>query len=166
MDSIAGNSRGPRRGGSGDLSDQALSKGTLWFWSAVVSTTLSAAVSLLAHGPQRGDERSLGTFFGIVIGGMWTGLLLPGNLGGTSVMGNLRDTHPGIYGMTGWFIVGALMAILCAGMLAAHRTGSVPAALRVGLRSGLIQRHHLPGCRNEHHDPVPRRHDARSGKHS
>jgi hypothetical protein len=48
-------------------------------------------------------ERKLSTILGLLIGGMWMGEILLGNLGGTSVFGNLRDVHPRVYAMAGWF---------------------------------------------------------------
>ena len=66
------------------------------------------------------------------------GEILAGNLGGTSVFGNLRDVHPRVYSMAGWFALGAVCVTGICGLLAAYRTGRISAALRVGVWSGLL----------------------------
>jgi hypothetical protein len=76
--------------------------------------------------------------FGILIGGMWMGEVLLGNPGGTSVLGNLRDLHPRVYAMAPRFALGAVGLTALAGLVAAYRTGSMGAALRVGIWRGVI----------------------------
>ncbi len=66
------------------------------------------------------------------------GEVLLGNLGGTSVLGNLRDFHPGVYCLAPWFALGAVGVTAFGGFVAAYRTLSIVVALRVGLWSGLI----------------------------
>jgi hypothetical protein len=80
-------------------------------------------------------EKKLSIILGFLIGGMWMGEILLGNLGGTSVFGNLRDVHPRVYAMAAWFALGVTGI---GGLLAAYRTGRISAALRVGVWSGLI----------------------------
>jgi len=76
--------------------------------------------------------------FGCLIGAMWMGLMLLGNLGGTSVFGHLRELHPGIYALNRLFWTGALGSILFAGIIASYRIGSIREALKVGIFAGLI----------------------------
>jgi len=76
--------------------------------------------------------------FGCLIGAMWMGLMLLGNLGGTSVFGHLRELHPGIHALNRLFWTGALGSILFAGITASYRFGSVREALKVGIFAGLI----------------------------
>jgi hypothetical protein len=83
-------------------------------------------------------EKRLSTIFGFLIGAMWMGEILLGNLGGTSVFGNLRDAHPRIYAMAGWFALGAVCVTGIGGLVAAYRTGRISTALRVGVWSGLL----------------------------
>jgi hypothetical protein len=83
-------------------------------------------------------EKELSTIFGLLIGGMWMGEILLGNLGGTSVFGNLRDVHPRVYAMAAWFALGAVVVTWIGGLVAAYRTGRISAALRVGVWSGLL----------------------------
>ena len=66
------------------------------------------------------------------------GEVLLGNLGGTSVLGNLRELHPSIYAMVPRFAFGAVMVTAVAGAVAAYRTGSIGIALRVVVWSGVI----------------------------
>ena len=66
------------------------------------------------------------------------GEVLLGNLGGTSVFGNLRDSAPRLYALAPWFAVGAVSITAICGLVTAYQTGSVATALRVGLWSGLI----------------------------
>jgi hypothetical protein len=82
--------------------------------------------------------RTLSWHFGLVIGAMWTGEVLLGNLGGTSIFGNLRDSHPRIYAMAGWFVIAAVAATTLCGIVAAYQTGSLTKALQVGVWSGVI----------------------------
>jgi hypothetical protein len=86
-------------------------------------------------------EKRLSTIFGFLIGGIWVGEILLGNLGGTPVLGNLRDVHPHVYALAGWFALGAVVVTGIAGLIAAYLTGRVSTALRVGVWSGL-----LSGC--------------------
>ncbi len=83
-------------------------------------------------------EKKLSAIFGLLIGGMWMSEILLGNLGGTSVFGNLRDVHPRVYSKANWFALGALGATGIGGLVAAYRTGRISAALRVGFWSGLL----------------------------
>lgn len=82
--------------------------------------------------------RTLSWMFGIFIGAMWTGEVLLGNLGGTSVFGNLREFHPRIYALAPWFALAAVGATAFCGVVAAYQTGSVEKALQVGICSGVI----------------------------
>ena len=52
--------------------------------------------------------RRLRWTLGVLIGGMWMGEVLVGNLGGTAVLGNLREVHPRVYAMAPWFALGAV----------------------------------------------------------
>jgi hypothetical protein len=83
-------------------------------------------------------EKKLSIIFGLLIGGMWMGEILLGDLGGTSVVGNLRDVHPSVYALAGWFALGAVGVSGLGGLVAAYRTGRISAALRVGVWSGLL----------------------------
>jgi hypothetical protein len=115
----------------GDLAEEARTRGTLWFWFHVFCTALSHM--------QLSEEQRLGLIFGLICGGMWMGLLILGNLGGTTVLGNIRDNHPRVYGTTRYFGLGGLLVPVMTGLSAAYRMGgSMRAALRVGLISGLI----------------------------
>ena len=82
--------------------------------------------------------RPLSWIFGCLIGGMWIGEVLLGDLGGTSVLGNLREFHPQIYAMAQWFALAAVGATALGGAVAEYRTGSIGDALRVGVWSGII----------------------------
>jgi hypothetical protein len=86
-------------------------------------------------------EKRLSILFGLLIGTMWMGEVLLGNLGGTSVFGCLRDVHPRVFVLAPAFALAAVAAMLFGGMLAAYRLNSIPAALRVSVWSGL-----LSGC--------------------
>jgi len=83
-------------------------------------------------------EKKLSVIFGLLIGVMWMGEILLGNLGGTSVFGNLRDVHPRVYAMAAWFAWGAVVVTGIGGAVAAYRTGRIAVALRVGVWSGLL----------------------------
>jgi hypothetical protein len=74
-------------------------------------------------------ERRLSLLFGLLIGGMWIGEVL---------LGNLRDAHPRIYALAPVFALAAVGVTLFGGMVAAYRANSIPAALRVGVWSGLL----------------------------
>lgn len=56
----------------------------------------------------RAMEKKLSIIFGLLIGVMWMGEILLGNLGGTSVFGNLRDVHPRVYAIADWCALGAV----------------------------------------------------------
>jgi hypothetical protein len=58
--------------------------------------------------------------------------------GGTSVFRNVRDVHPRVYAMAGWFALGAVGATGMGGLIAAYRTSRISTALRVGVWSGLL----------------------------
>jgi hypothetical protein len=83
-------------------------------------------------------ERKLSTIFGLLIGGMWMGEILLGNLGGTPVLGNLRDVHPHVYAMADWFALGAVGVTGIGGLVAGYLSGRISAALQVGVWSGLL----------------------------
>lgn len=76
--------------------------------------------------------------YGLLIGAMWVGEIIVGNLGGTAILGNIRDSHPAIYAMAPRFALAAVIITGVAGLVAAYRTGSIQVALRVGVWSGLI----------------------------
>jgi hypothetical protein len=82
--------------------------------------------------------RSMSWTFGLLIGGMWMAEVLIGNLGGTPVLGNIREFRPRIYAMASWCALGAVVVAGLGGLVAAHETGSIGAALRVGIWSGVI----------------------------
>jgi hypothetical protein len=82
--------------------------------------------------------RALSWAFGFIIGGAWMSEVLLANLGGTSVFGNLRDFHPQVYAAAPWLALCAVALTALAGYVAAFRTGSIAAALKVGVFSGLI----------------------------
>jgi hypothetical protein len=83
--------------------------------------------------------RRLSLVFGLLIGAMWMVQILFGNLGDTSVFGNVRTFHFHTYRVIGWsFIWCALALILLSGFYTAYRTGNVRTALRVAVWSGLI----------------------------
>jgi hypothetical protein len=69
---------------------------------------------------------------------MWIGEIILGNLGGTPVFGNLRVVRPNVYALAGWFALGAVAVTGIGGLVAAYRTGSMSAGLRVGFWSGLL----------------------------
>ena len=83
-------------------------------------------------------EKRLSIIFGLLIGGMWMGEILLGNLCGTAVFRKLRDVHPRVYAMAGWFAVGAVGVTGMGGAVTAYRTGRISVALRVGVWSGLL----------------------------
>jgi hypothetical protein len=81
----------------------------------------------------------LSLFFGLLIGAMWMGEVLFGNLGDTSVLGNVQTLHFHAYRLVVWsFVCGALVFTALSGFYTAYLTGNVLAALRVGIWSGLI----------------------------
>jgi hypothetical protein len=83
--------------------------------------------------------RRLSLVFGLVIGMMWMAEILFGNLGDTSILGNLRTFHFHAYRIVGWsFIWGALVFTALSGFYTAYRTGNAGAAIRVAVWSGLI----------------------------
>jgi hypothetical protein len=115
----------------GDLAEEARTRGTLWFWFHVFRTALSQM--------RLSEEQRLSLIFGLIGGGMWMGLLILGNLGGTAVLGNIRDNHPRVYGATRYFALVGLLVPVMTGLSAAYRMGgSMRAALRAGLLSGFI----------------------------
>jgi hypothetical protein len=83
--------------------------------------------------------RSPSLFFGLLIGAMWMGQVLFGNLGDTPVLGNVRTLHFYEYSVVGWsFIYGALAFTTLSGFYSAYLTGKMVVALRVAVWSGLI----------------------------
>jgi hypothetical protein len=81
-------------------------------------------------------EKRLSIFLGLLIGAMWMGEVLLGNLGGTSVFGHLRDVHPRVFVLAPAFA--AVVVTLFGGMQAAYKLNSIRAALRVCVWSGLL----------------------------
>ncbi|HTF70058.1 MAG TPA: hypothetical protein VK638_46010 [Edaphobacter sp.] len=83
--------------------------------------------------------RRLSLIFGLLIGTMWMGEVLFGNLGDTAVLGNVRTLHFHAYRAIGWsFICGALAFTALSGFYGAYRTGDFSVALQVAIWSGLI----------------------------
>jgi hypothetical protein len=83
--------------------------------------------------------RRLSLVFGLLIGGMWMGEIILGNLGDTAVLGNYRTVHSQAYRTIGWcFIGGALAATALGGFICAYRTGSVEDGISVGIWSGVL----------------------------
>ena len=82
--------------------------------------------------------RTLSWILGLLIGGMWVAEVLLGNLGGTSVFGNIRDVYPNIDAIGRLFALGAVVVTAAGGAVTARQTGSIGSALRVGVWSGLI----------------------------
>ena len=139
----------------GDLAEEARTRGTLWFWFHVFRTALSQM--------RLSEEQRLSLIFGLIGGGMWMGLLILGNLGGTAVLGNIRDNHPRVYGATRYFALGGLLVPVMTGLSAAYRMGgSMRAALRAGLLSGFISRCDVPADHRADDDRLSRCDDARS----
>lgn len=83
-------------------------------------------------------EKRLSIIFGLLIGAMWMGEVLLGNLAGTSVLGNLGEFHPRVYAIAALFAWSAVGVTAMGGFVAAYRTSSIGVALRVGLWSGLL----------------------------
>ena len=82
--------------------------------------------------------RTLSWAFGFIIGGAWVSEVILANLRGASVFGNLKDSHPLVYALAPWLALCAVALTAIAGYVAAFRTGSIAAALSVGVRSGVI----------------------------
>jgi len=83
--------------------------------------------------------RRLNLIFGLLIGVMWMGEVIFGNLGDTTVLGNVRTFHFNTYRIVGWaFIGGALALTAVAGFLGAYRSGRAREGVLVGTWSGLI----------------------------
>ena len=83
--------------------------------------------------------RRLIWMFGLLIGIAWMGEILSGNLGDTSLLGNLRTFHLHTYRTIGWsFITGAVVLTALAGFFAAYRLGEVSKAVFASVCSGLI----------------------------
>jgi len=83
--------------------------------------------------------RRFSLLYGLLIGIMWMGEVLVGNLGDTPVLGNLRTFHFHLYGFLCWsFIGGALAFTMFSGFYTAYRTGNAPVARKVAHWSGLI----------------------------
>jgi hypothetical protein len=83
--------------------------------------------------------RRLSLLFGFLIGAMWMGEVLFGNLGDTALLGNVRTFHFHAYRAIGWsFVCGALAFTALGGFYSAYRTGDFLAALQVAIWSGLI----------------------------
>ncbi|HEY1948207.1 MAG TPA: hypothetical protein VGG97_14445 [Bryobacteraceae bacterium] len=83
--------------------------------------------------------RRLRLLFGFLIGAMWMGEVLFGNLGDTALLGNVRTFHFHAYRAIGWsFVCGALAFTALGGFYSAYRTGDFLVALQVAIWSGLI----------------------------
>jgi hypothetical protein len=74
--------------------------------------------------------RTLSWRFGLLIGAMWMGEVILGNLG--------NAFFPSLYPMAPAFAFGAVICTAIAGGVAAFRTGSIGTALRVSVWSGVI----------------------------
>jgi hypothetical protein len=84
-------------------------------------------------------QRRLILIFGVLIGLMWMGEVVFGNLGDTVILGNVRTFHFHAYRVIGWsFISGALALTVIAGLVGAYRIGGIRAGLSVGVWSGLM----------------------------
>jgi hypothetical protein len=89
--------------------------------------------------PGHDMQRRLILIFGVLIGLMWMGEVVFGNLGDTVILGNLRTFHFHAYRVIGWsFVSGALALTVLAGLVGAYRIGGIQAGLSVGVWSGLI----------------------------
>jgi hypothetical protein len=82
--------------------------------------------------------RRLSLLFGLLIGMMWVGEVLFGNLGDTSVFGSARTLHLHAFQIAQCFVAGALAFTILSGFYGAHRTGTVKVAIKVAVWSGLI----------------------------
>jgi hypothetical protein len=83
--------------------------------------------------------RRLSLIFGLLIGAMWMGEVIFGNLGETPVLGNIRTLHVTNYHLVVWtFIDSAFALTAVAGFIGAYRTGCIRTGLVVGAWSGLI----------------------------
>jgi hypothetical protein len=83
--------------------------------------------------------RRLSLVFGLLIGLMWMLEILFGNLGDTSVLGNVRTFHFHAYRIVGWTLIwGALAFTMLSGLYTAYRTGNTLTARKVAVWSGLI----------------------------
>jgi hypothetical protein len=77
--------------------------------------------------------------FGTLIGLMWIGEVVVGNLGDTKVLGSIRTVHPKLYRDTaGCCVLGVLILTGSAGFFGAHQTGEIRTGVQVGFWSGLI----------------------------
>jgi hypothetical protein len=84
-------------------------------------------------------QRRLILIFGVLIGLMWMGEVVVGNLGDTVILGNVRTFHFHAYRVIGWsFVSGALALTVIAGLVGAYRIGGIQAGLSVGVWSGLM----------------------------
>jgi hypothetical protein len=83
-------------------------------------------------------EKRFSVIFGVLIGAMWMGEVLLGNLGGTFIFGDLRDSHPRVYGLAPLFALSAVGLTAVCGLTTAYQTESIVTALRVSLWAGLI----------------------------
>lgn len=73
--------------------------------------------------------RRLSLLFGLLIGLMWMAEVLFGNLGDTSVLGNVRTFHFHAYRIVGWsFVWGALVFTMLSGFYTAYQTGNADCA--------------------------------------
>jgi len=88
--------------------------------------------------PRKDPDKQLGTVFGILIGAAWVGEILLGNLGGTTVLGNLREHYAQIDHLAASFAVGAVALTATGTFLAASEAGWAVSGIRVGIRSGIV----------------------------
>jgi hypothetical protein len=83
--------------------------------------------------------RRFSLFFGLLIGAMWTGEILFGNLGDTYLLGNFRTVHSHAFHLLVWsFIYAALVFTALSGLYTAYRTGNTLEGLQVAVWSVLI----------------------------
>jgi hypothetical protein len=104
----------------GDLAEDAVARGPLWFWCSVVRV----AVSHFLRTGLRFGEFSTGARSGLLIGMFWIVLIAGANVGAG--------------GVSVWFASVVLLVMLMTGMTVGERTGSIRSALRVALYSGLL----------------------------
>src|SRR6185312_14473587 len=104
----------------GDLTEDATSRGSVWFWRSVVRI----AVSQLLRRGLRFGELSTGTKSGLLIGLFWIVLGAGGDFGAAAALVVLVPV--------------VLLVMLMTGITVGERTGSIRSALRVAIHSGLL----------------------------
>jgi hypothetical protein len=96
-------------------------------------------LGLRGNDPANATVSRLAIFFGLLVGAMWAGEILAGNLGDTALLGQLRTVNNPLYLTIGRSFIGLAVALsVVAGLAAAWRTGRLRVGLFVGLWSGLI----------------------------